>query len=161
MDEHTCVVVACSHMEDRTSLIHILEGLSLDVISCSDMDQVHEVLSRRNVPLLFCDQHLSEVCLRDLVSADTSSQKASRVVVMMRTGEWNEYLQVMRSGAYDVLRCPVCPTDLELVVLRAMREDSRPLLWRQPLRLALTQAETAPGPQAIDSREKQNYRKLG
>ena len=62
MDEHTCVVVACSHMEDRTSLIHVLEGLSLDVISCSDMDQVREVLSGRNVPLLFCDQHLSEVC---------------------------------------------------------------------------------------------------
>ena len=75
MDEHTCVVVACSHMEDRTSLIHILESLSLDVISCSDMDQVHEVLSRRNVPLLFCDEHLSEGCLRDLVSADIPARR--------------------------------------------------------------------------------------
>jgi DNA-binding NtrC family response regulator len=123
MDEHRCVVVACSHMEDRKSLIHILESLSLDVISCSDMDQVHKVLSRRNVPLVFCDEQLSEGCFRDLVSADIPGQKASRVVVTIRTGDCDEYLRVMRLGAYDGLRCPLCPTDVELVVLRAMRED--------------------------------------
>jgi DNA-binding NtrC family response regulator len=110
-------------MEDRTRLIHILESLSLDVISCSNMDQVRDVLSRRNVPLLFCDEHLSEGCLSDLVSADISGRKASRIVVTIRTGEWDEYLHAMRLGAYDGLRCPLCPTDVELIVLRAMRED--------------------------------------
>jgi len=131
MEEHKYVVVACSNMEDRTSLIHILENLSLDVISCSNLDQVHDVLSRRNVPLVFCDEHLSEGCFRDLVSADIAGRKASRVIVTIRTGEWEEYLQVMRLGAFDAIRCPLHPTDVELVVLRAMREDIEEMSYRK------------------------------
>lgn len=131
LEEHTYVVVACSNIEDRTSLIHILESLSLDAISCCDLDQVHEVLSRRNVPIVFCDEHLSEGCFRDLVSADTAGRKASRVVVTIRTGEWDEYLQVMRLGAYDAIRCPLHPTDVELVVLRAMRENQQEISYRK------------------------------
>jgi DNA-binding NtrC family response regulator len=123
MDEHSYVVVACSNTEDRTSLIHILEKLSLDVISCSSLDQVHEQLARRNVSLVFCDEYLSQGCFRDLVSADIAGRKGARIIVTIRTGEWDKYLQVMRLGAYDALRCPLHPTDVELVVLRAMREE--------------------------------------
>jgi DNA-binding NtrC family response regulator len=122
MDENSYVVVACSNWEDRTFLIHVLEKLSLDVISCSSLDQIHEELARRSVSLVFCDENLSEGCFRDLVSAATCGRRGARIVVTIRAGEWDEYLRVIGLGAYDALRCPLQPTDVELVVLRAMRE---------------------------------------
>jgi len=124
------VLVASSDMEDRTSLLHILEGLSLNVICCSAISQVRQVLSRQAVPLLFCDEHLTDGCYRDVLSAVKAGRKASRVVVTIRAGEWDEYLEVMRSGAFDSLRCPLHPTDVELVVLRAMREEREAMSYR-------------------------------
>jgi len=122
MREQWDVLVASSNMEDRTSLLHILDGLSLNVISCSALDQAREVLSRQEVPLVFCDELLSDGCYRDLLSSE-SGRRALRVVVTIRAGEWDEYLDAIRLGAFEAIRCPLHPTDVELVVLRAMREN--------------------------------------
>src|SRR4051812_39104615 len=122
MTEQWNVLVASSSMEDRTSLMHILDGLELNVISCSALDQAQEVLSRQEVPLVFCDERLSDGCYRDLL-ASGGNHKPPRVVVTIRTGEWDEYLDAMRQGAFDAIRFPLQPTDVELVVLRAMREN--------------------------------------
>jgi DNA-binding NtrC family response regulator len=121
MREQCDVLVASSHMEDRSSLLHILDGLALNVISCSELDQVQEVLSRQEVPLVFCDEHLAGGGYRGLLSSDVGQRP--RIVVTFRTGEWDEYLDAMRKGAFDAIRFPFQPTDVELVVLRAMREN--------------------------------------
>ncbi len=130
MREQWDVLVASSSMEDRTSLLHILDSLSLNVISCSAIDQARKVLSRQEVPLVFCDEYLSDGCYRDLLSSDMAGRKAPRVVVTIRTGEWDEYLSAMRLGAFDAIRCPLHPTDVELVVLRAMRENREAMSYR-------------------------------
>jgi DNA-binding NtrC family response regulator len=121
MPENWNVLVASSCMEDRTSLLHILDGLSLNVISCTALDQVQEVLSRQEIPLVFCDERLTDGGYRDLLTSEAG--RKPRVVVTIRTGEWDGYLDVMRRGAFDALRFPLQPTDVELVVLRAMREN--------------------------------------
>jgi DNA-binding NtrC family response regulator len=123
MRESWDVLVASSCMENRQHLENILENLSLNVISCSAISQAEEVIARQEIPLVFCDELLSDGCCRGLLSArGNTGQKASRIVVTIRAGEWDEYLEVMRLGAFDVMRSPVQPTDVELVVLRAMRE---------------------------------------
>ena len=124
MREPWDVLVASSCMENRQHLQNILENLSLNVISCSAISQAEEVLARQEIPLVFCDELLSDGCYRGLLSATRrTGQKASRVVVFtIRAGEWDEYLEVMRLGAFDAMWCTAHPTDVELVVLRAMRE---------------------------------------
>jgi hypothetical protein len=98
------------------------------------MNQVHEVFSPRNVSLLFCDQYFSERYFRDPVSADASGREASRVTVTIRTGELDEYLQVMRFGAYDGLQCQCARPMSSVFVLRAMLEDRANTLWHDGLR---------------------------
>jgi DNA-binding NtrC family response regulator len=46
---------------------------------------------------------------------------ATRFVVMLCTGEWEEYLEALRLGAEEVLRCPLQPTDVDLALIHAMR----------------------------------------
>ncbi len=116
------VLVASSSMEDRASLMHILDSLSLNVISCSEVTQAQEVLARQDVPLVFCDERLADGGYRDLLAC-TANRKPPRIVVTIRTGDWDQYLDAMRQGAYDAIRFPLQPTDVELVVLRAMREN--------------------------------------
>lgn len=117
------VLVASSDVEERRNLVRIFEGLSLNVISCNGLSQANEVLSNQPVDLVFCDDSLSDGSYRDLLSTRKPREKAPRIVVTSRTWEWEEYLEAMRLGAFDVVRRPWHPTDVEMVVITAMRED--------------------------------------
>lgn len=130
MREQWDVLVASSSMENRRSLLRILEPLSLNVISCSALRQAQEVLSRQEVLLVFCDEVLGDGSYRDLLLADKVRRGNLRVVVTIRTGEWDEYLEAMRLGAFDAVRCPLHPTDIELVLLRAARESRETMAYR-------------------------------
>jgi DNA-binding NtrC family response regulator len=124
------VLVASSSMDNRKSLLNVLESLSLNAISCTALGQVEEVLSRNNVLLAFCDERLTDGSFRDLLAAGKAKGSNVRVVVMIRTGEWDEYLEAMRMGAFDAVRCPLQPTDVELIVLRALRESREAVAYR-------------------------------
>lgn len=122
MRESLDTLIISSDLENRKSLLHILEKLSLNVISCSALSEAEDVFSRQEVPLVFCDEILSDGCYRNLLSARKSGQRAPRIVVTIR-GEWDEYLEAMRLGAFDVVRCPFRPTDIEMVIIHAVRES--------------------------------------
>ena len=119
------VLIASSDIEHRRALERVLDGLSLNVISCSALQQAAEVLAHRPVDLVFCDDNLGDGSYRDLLSSSKPGQKSPRLVVTIRTGEWKEYLEAMRLGAFDAVRRPWHPTDVEMVVLRAMHEEQR------------------------------------
>jgi DNA-binding NtrC family response regulator len=118
------VLVTSSELGNRRALIQVLEALSANVTSSSSIQQASEVLSKRPIELVFCDDQLSDGSYRDLLPAARIRQGQSvRVVVTTRTGEWEEYLEAMRLGAFDFIRGPMHPTDVELVVLRAQHEQ--------------------------------------
>jgi len=44
---------------------------------------------------------------------------------MTRTGDWHLYFDAIGKGALDVIRCPRCATDIELIIIRAIRENQQ------------------------------------
>ena len=40
---------------------------------------------------------------------------------MTKYREWEEYLEALRLGATEVLRCPLQPSDVDLALIHAMR----------------------------------------
>jgi DNA-binding NtrC family response regulator len=123
MSESLGVLVASSQLENRRALIEVLEGLSADVTSSSSIEQASEVLAKQPIELVFCDDELPDGSYRDLLPGARHRQQGIRVVVITRTGEWEEYLEAMRLGAFDFIRGPMHPTDVELVVSRAQHEQ--------------------------------------
>ncbi|HEY4740339.1 MAG TPA: hypothetical protein VIH76_07085 [Candidatus Acidoferrales bacterium] len=118
------IVVLSPHFEVRQPLVRALEALSADVITCSTLTQVMEVLSKQSVDLVFCDEHLTEGSYSDLIHANLGEHKIPRVVVATGTGEWELYFDAVGKGAFDVVRSPWYSTDVEMIVIRAMREES-------------------------------------
>jgi DNA-binding NtrC family response regulator len=119
------VLVASSDIEHRRLLVKILDALNLNVISCGALREAADVLSRQGVDLVFCDEQLPDGSYRDLLAPRRSVRRTPRLVVTIRTGEWEEYLEAMRLGAFDAVRRPLHPTDIEMVVLRAMHGEER------------------------------------
>jgi DNA-binding NtrC family response regulator len=117
------ILVTSSRVEDRRALMRILDGLPINVFSSSSVKQAEEVMSQKKLALVFCDEHLPDGSYRELLSRSRIAQKHPRLVVTTHTGEWNEYLEATRRGAFDVIRYPLQPADVELIVIRAMRDQ--------------------------------------
>ncbi|HEY2646681.1 MAG TPA: hypothetical protein VGI34_06890 [Candidatus Acidoferrales bacterium] len=119
------VLVACTEIKKRNALIRVLEDMSVSVFSCSTLRQSIEVLSSRKVNLVFCDESLSDGSFRDLLRANQNSIGRPRIVVIVHVGEWPEYLEALKLGVFEVISFPLHPTDVELAVIRAMREGGQ------------------------------------
>jgi DNA-binding NtrC family response regulator len=118
------VLVASSELENRRCLLHILDSLALNAISCRSVDEAREVLDRQEVDMIFCDESLAGGTYRDLLNS-AMRRKGLPVIIALHSGDgdWDEYLEAIRLGAFDAVRYPLQPTDIELAVLRAARES--------------------------------------
>jgi len=124
MEKEWDLMVVCSRLENRRALLRILDGLPVDIFTAASIKQAHEVLAGREVRLIFCEEHFTDGSYRDLLRTIRSEHPAPRMVLMLCTGEWEEYLEAMRLGVTDVVRCPLQPTDVELALIRAARETT-------------------------------------
>jgi CheY-like chemotaxis protein len=125
------VLVASPQLEVRQVLIRTLDRLSADVISCSTRSQAEEVLARQEVDLVFCDEHLPDGSYSDLIHTNHSHPKIPRIVVATRHAEWGFYFEALRKGAFDITRSPWHATDIEMVLIRALRDECQQTAARQ------------------------------
>jgi DNA-binding NtrC family response regulator len=119
------VLVACGELTNRNELIRMLEGMSVGVFSCSTWSQAMEVISSRRIELVFCDENLSDGNFRELLRASQDWIGRPHIVVIVDPSEWTEYTDAFQLGAFEVISSPLHPTDVELAVIRAMRDDAR------------------------------------
>jgi DNA-binding NtrC family response regulator len=125
LQRHVRAVIVSPLMEVRQPLLRTLEGLSADVIVCSTRMQAEDLLSRQVVDVVFCDEHLPDGSYCDLIHSNHCENRVPRVVVATRTGEWGLYFEAVAKGAFDVIRSPWHSTDVEMTLIRALREEDQ------------------------------------
>lgn len=114
------LIVSCRH-ENRKMLMRIFEGLSVDSYVAPTLEEARLALKSRPFSLVFCEERLPDGPYRELLSDIQCSSQDTQFVVLLCTGEWEEYLEALRLGAEEVLRCPLQPTDVDLALIRAAR----------------------------------------
>ncbi|HXZ12367.1 MAG TPA: hypothetical protein VEG64_08230 [Candidatus Sulfotelmatobacter sp.] len=113
------VVSAC--LDHRRGLFRILEELNVEAVVCSNLSDAREVLCRQTTAVVFCDENLPDGTYRDLLARRNPGLRIPPIVVIVQSGEWDKYLEAMRSGVFDAIRHPFTPTDVELVIIHALR----------------------------------------
>jgi two-component system, NtrC family, response regulator PilR len=117
------IVVASSDLENRRGLSSILSRQGLDPILISSLAECQDLMEKERIGLIFCDRRLSDGDYRDVLSASRSATDKVRVVVTSKHADWDEYLEAMRLGAFDVIASPCRPTDVEWMVIQARRDE--------------------------------------
>jgi DNA-binding NtrC family response regulator len=123
LQRHVRALLVSPRLEVRKPLLHVLEGFSTDVVCCSTFEQAEEVLAKRSFEVVFCDECLPDGSYEKLIHTNHYERRAPRVIVVTRVGEWELYLEALRKGAFDVVRAPWHATDVEMTVIRALREE--------------------------------------
>ena len=119
------VVVVSSDLESRRNLSAILVRQGIDPICASTLHECREILSQKNVGIVFCDSHVSDGTYKEFLGAYRSREERPRVIVTSRHSEWDEFKEAIRFGAFDVIGMPCRPTDVEWMIIQARRDDRK------------------------------------
>lgn len=117
------ILVASSDLESRRNLMQTLNRQGLEPVGVANLRECDDVFARERVGLVFCDRHLADGTYRDLLERVRTRGEKVRVVVTSKHPDWDEYLEAMRYGAFDVIASPCRPTDVEWMVIQAKRDD--------------------------------------
>jgi DNA-binding NtrC family response regulator len=139
------ILIASSSLESRRALMQILTRQGLDPIGVANVAECREVMAKQRVGLVFSDPHLADGNYQDLLDIARSSAEKVRVVVTSNHADWDEYLEAIRHGAFDVIASPCRPTDVEWMVIQAKRDERN-----HPSEL-LRENESAPLSRAVAS----------
>jgi DNA-binding NtrC family response regulator len=123
MTAHREIIVLSASFEDRLALAQILRTQDFEPIYFSTIGTALEALQKGSYGLAFCDKTLPDGTYRDLLAAIRLSKTRARVVVTSHHADWDEYLEAMRLGAFDVIAVPFRPTDVEWMVIQAKRDE--------------------------------------
>ena len=125
MNEERAVLIVSCRPENRKTLVRALDELSINCYVAPTIRDARELLGSRSLSMVFCEERLSDGSYCDLLRDIRATWPETGFVVLLCTGEREEYLQAMRLGAQEVLRCPLRPTDVDLVLIQAMKESDR------------------------------------
>jgi DNA-binding NtrC family response regulator len=115
------VVVVGQSAESARELSGILSRCGVEPAFASTVRETQQLLARRRVSLVFCDETLPDGNFRDVLRAAKALRARVPVVVSTRNDDWDNYLEALRLGAFDYLVGPFSAADVELLVRYAFR----------------------------------------
>lgn len=121
MDNGLPILIVSCRADNRKMLMRVFEGLPIDSYTAYTLEQAREALKSRPFSVVFCEERLPDGSYRQLLNDVRAAADDTHFVVLLCTGEWEEYLEAMHLGAEEVLRCPLQPTDVDLALIHAMR----------------------------------------
>jgi len=123
MDSPVQILVASSDIESRRALTTILKDEGYETLSASRLSDVKEALDSQNVSVVFCERRLGDGNYRDVLGITRAAQRPVKVVVTSRLADWDEYLEALHHGAFDLIASPCRPTDVLWALIQARREE--------------------------------------
>ena len=126
------ILVVSSELENRRALNTILRQEGHETICASRVSECQEALQTQNVSLIFCDRRISDGSYRDVIAATRGSRQHARVIVSSRLADWDEYLDALHHGAFDLIASPCQPTDVLWAIVQARREDQARVYFVPP-----------------------------
>ena len=123
MESPSQILIVSSELENRRSLNDLLVKEGYETLCASRVSDCQPALESQKISLVFCDRRLSDGTYREVISATRAAKLKARVVVTSRLADWDEYLDALRHGAFDLIASPCQPTDVLWAIIQARRED--------------------------------------
>ena len=131
MNKPISILVVTSEIGNRNSLKDILDREGLKTICASAVGECEAVLADQSIDLVFCDRGLADGTYRDILTMTRSKSPRVRLVVTSRLADWEEYLEALDDGAFDLIASPSQAADIIRVINQARHEDE--MTWASAL----------------------------
>lgn len=123
MNKPISILVVTSEIRNQNSLRDILDREGWKAICASAAGECEEVLANQTIDLVFCDRRLADGTYRDILAITRLKSPRARLVVTSRLADWEEYLEALDNGAFDLIAYPSQAADIIRVINQAQHED--------------------------------------
>ena len=123
MDKPIPILVVSSEFTNRIALRDILGRKGRKTIYASTVGECKEVFASQNIDIVFCEPRLTDGTYRDILTMMRSRGQSVRLVVTSRLADWDEYLEALDNGAFDLIASPSQTADIVRVLNQVQRED--------------------------------------
>jgi DNA-binding NtrC family response regulator len=106
------ILVASPDLASRRALVAVINEEGHSTITVSRVRDCQDLLQTHDIRMIFCDRRLADGTYRDVLAAARTSKHQVPVVVNSRLAGWEEYREVLREGAWDLIACPCHPADV-------------------------------------------------
>lgn len=116
----TKALVISASEENRTTLSETLAADGFVPLLFGSVTDARKFLQGDDIAIVFCDDCLSDGCLKNVIAEVGKRQKPVPVIAVSRTGEWDEYFEALHLGAFDYLSFPLRSDELDRVLASAL-----------------------------------------
>ena len=92
-------------------------------MACSSLQESRDLLSKKDVALIFCDEHFDGGSYSDLLAMVRRPRKVPVVVFVSDENRDSVLRQAKDLGAMDVMPSPCGRTDVQWMVIQATRTN--------------------------------------
>ena len=122
MDKSIPILVVSSESKNRFALMEILDREGWKTICTCTARECKAVFQNHNIHVVFCERGLSDGTYRDVLAMTRSQGRSVCLVVTSRLADWDEYLEALNDGAFDLIASPSQTADVVRVLNQAHRE---------------------------------------
>jgi DNA-binding NtrC family response regulator len=113
-------VIVSADLEAQQGLASLLDTCGLAPIITSTVKEAEAVLNMESTFIVLCSDELPDGSFRDILRHTAMALDRVPVVVFSRLADWERYLIVLRSSAFDYVLYPPSRGEIERVVLNAL-----------------------------------------
>ena len=117
------LLLACSDPESRACLTDRLSDTEFETVLASNFEESSSALATQPVSMVFCEDRLPGGGFPKLLKKVKDSGTSTPVVVLSRTGDWEEYLRALRLGAFDMVTPPYDRVAIHMAAYNALQES--------------------------------------
>jgi len=116
------LLIVSTRLENKRTLLRILEGLPLNIYTVGNVEEAEEVFEEHEIDVVLCDERISDGTYHDVLMLTIDRQPKIQFIVLLRTGGQDEYAEAIRLGVTEVIPTPLQPTDIELALIHVLRQ---------------------------------------
>ena len=117
-------LVVCDNGRIRGSLGEVLLLCGVAPILTDSLALAARHIVAGELSLVICQDFLGNGSYTDLLDVQNAVGHSAPLIVVSQTGDWPEYMEAINRGAYDFLRYPLIPGELQRII-RNLLKDSR------------------------------------
>jgi DNA-binding NtrC family response regulator len=117
------ILIVSDDAENCVALTIILGREGWDTVCTPSVSECNKVLSVGSFDLVFCDRYLPDGSYRDVLAIITTLKYHLPLVVTSRHADWDQYLEVLRHGAFELIVSPCRGSDVLWALTQADRRQ--------------------------------------
>lgn len=125
VDKPIQILVVSSEFTNCDVLKDIINREGWKMFCAPTVRECREVLANENIDLVFSDRGLADGTYRDVLVIMRLLRLYIPMIVTSRLADWDEYLEAVHDGAFDLIASPSRAADLVRVISQAHSENQK------------------------------------